>query len=57
MAFKSPDDKFSANVNRQQIQDSYHLSLNTMLGINILSMHGDDVSVELDADGEHYQDI
>ncbi|GGZ72546.1 lipoprotein insertase outer membrane protein LolB [Paraglaciecola chathamensis] len=56
MAFKSPDDKFSANVNWQQIQDSYHLSLNTMLGINILSMHGDDDSVELDADGEHYQD-
>lgn len=56
MAFKSADEKFSANLNWQQIEDSYHLSLNTMLGINILSMHGDKDSVELDADGEHYQD-
>ena len=56
MAFKSTDEKFSANLNWQQIEDSYHLSLNTMLGINILSMHGDNHSVELDADDEHYQD-
>jgi outer membrane lipoprotein LolB len=56
MAFKSSEEKFSANVNWQQIEDSYHLSLNTMLGINILTMHGDNDSVELNADDEHYQD-
>ncbi len=56
MAFKGSDEKFSANVNWQQIDDSYHLSLNTMLGINILTMQGDKESAELNADDEQYQD-
>tara|TARA_R110002012_G_scaffold148284_1_gene307063 strand:+ start:308 stop:928 length:621 start_codon:yes stop_codon:yes gene_type:complete len=56
MAFKGSDEKFSANVNWQQIDDSYHLSLNTMLGINILTMQGDKESAELNTDDEQYQD-
>ncbi|MEM5496657.1 lipoprotein insertase outer membrane protein LolB [Paraglaciecola mesophila] len=56
MAFKGSDEKFSANVNWQQVDDSYHLSLNTMLGINILTMQGDKESAELNADDEQYQD-
>lgn len=56
MAFKSPDDKFSANLFWQQIDQGYQLKLSSMFGTSLLSMLGDQQSVELKVDDELYQD-
>jgi outer membrane lipoprotein LolB len=56
MAFKNPQEKFSANLFWQQNDDTYQLKLGTMFGISLLAMQGDAQSVELEADDQHYQD-
>jgi outer membrane lipoprotein LolB len=56
MAFKSPQEKFSANLFWQQIDDTYQLKLSSMFGTSLLAMQGDRQSVELEADDQHYQD-
>lgn len=56
MAFKSPQEKFSANLFWQQIDDTYQLKLSSMFGTSLLAMQGDRHSVELEADDQHYQD-
>jgi outer membrane lipoprotein LolB len=56
LAFKSPQEKFSANLFWQQSDQTYQLKLSSMFGTSLLSMLGDEQSVELEADDKLYQD-
>lgn len=55
VAFKSPQEKMSANINWQQQQQNFNLKLTTFLGIGILEMQGQPGHVQLEVDDEHYQ--
>jgi len=55
VAFKSPQEKMSANINWRQKQQDFSLKLTTFLGIGIMEMQGMPGNVQLEVDDEHYQ--
>jgi outer membrane lipoprotein LolB len=56
LGFKSPEKKFSASLNWQQNAENYQLTLNSILSIFSLEMHGRENFVHLNMDGKHYED-
>lgn len=56
LAFKSPDEKFSAYLNWQQQQDSYSLNLNSFIGTSLMKMEGYPGYSKLQADDNIYTD-
>lgn len=56
MAFKSRDEKFSANLNWQQVSAKYDIKLTSFIGTSIMHMQGEPGAVQLTADGQDYQD-
>jgi outer membrane lipoprotein LolB len=56
MAFKSSDEKFSANLNWQQDSAQYDIKLTSFIGTSIMRMQGEPGAVQLEADGKNYQD-
>lgn len=56
LGFKSPQEKFSASLNWRQETQNYELKLSSVLGTSLLEMRGQPGKVELEVDGEHYQD-
>lgn len=56
LAFISPDERQSANLNWQQQDDLNQLVLTTFMGIRILELEHDAHSAKLEFDDETYQD-
>ena len=56
MAFKSSQEKFSANINWRQDKDQYDIKLTTFIGTSIMHMQGQPGLVKLEADDKSYQD-
>ncbi|KTF14743.1 outer membrane lipoprotein LolB [Pseudoalteromonas sp. H105] len=56
LAFISPDERQSANLNWQQQGDLNQLVLTTFLGIRILELAHDEHNAKLEFDNEMYQD-
>lgn len=56
LAFKSPDEKFSAYLNWEQQQDSYSLNLNSFIGTSLMKMQGYSGYAQLEADDYVYTD-
>lgn len=56
LAFKSPEEKVSAYINWQQQDQSYQLSLNTFIGINIMKMEGNLGYAMIEADDQTFTD-
>ncbi|WP_168171497.1 lipoprotein insertase outer membrane protein LolB [Lacimicrobium sp. SS2-24] len=54
LAFRSEQDKFSANLNWQQQNQQFNVNLSSFLGTNILVLEKHDNRVELQYDDEHY---
>jgi outer membrane lipoprotein LolB len=54
LAFKSPEEKFSANLNWQQQQQAYNLKLTNFLGISLMTMQGFDGYAEIESDDQLY---
>ncbi len=56
LAFISPDERQSANLNWQQRENSNNLVLTTFIGTRILSLKQTEKGAELEFDGEEYFD-
>ena len=56
LAFKSPDEKFSAYLNWEQQQDHYLLNLNSFIGTSLMKMAGSPGFSRLEADDNIYTD-
>jgi outer membrane lipoprotein LolB len=56
IAFKSSDEKFSANLNWQQDAAHYDIKLSSFIGTSIMHMQGKPGEVLLQADDHSYQD-
>jgi len=56
LAFKSPDEKFSAYINWEQQQDNYSLNLNSFIGTSLMKMEGYPGYASLKADDNVYTD-
>ncbi|WJG11314.1 lipoprotein insertase outer membrane protein LolB [Aliiglaciecola sp. LCG003] len=57
MAFKSADEKFSAYVRWEQLDQQYDLQLNTFIGTTLMSMEGYPGYAKLEADDKTYTDV
>lgn len=55
LAFKSPGEKFSANLNWQQQQQVYQLKLTNFIGVSLMTMKGFDGHAEIEADDKTYK--
>ena len=56
LAFKSPEEKFSANLNWAQQQDAFQVNLTTLFGISMMKLTSRPGHAELEADDHHYVD-
>lgn len=56
MAFKSSEDKFSANLRWQQDKQEYAVKFTSTLGISLMEMQGSSHYATLTADDETYRD-
>lgn len=56
IAFKTPEDKFSASMQWQQNQEDYQLRLSKLIGGTLLLLESQNDSVVLEFDGKTYQD-
>lgn len=57
LAFRSEQDKFSANLNWRQQEEDFRLNLSSFLGTNILLLEKHQGRVELQYDDQQYQHI
>ena len=57
LAFKSEQEKFSANLNWQQIDDTYQVKLTSFIGTTLLEMQGAPGEALILADDQEYRDI
>lgn len=55
LAFKSPEDKFSANLNWTQDQQAYRVKLTSFIGTSLLEMEGSPGFARIEADDKEYQ--
>lgn len=56
LAFKSPEEKFSAYLHWQQQNQEFNLQLNTFIGTTLVSMEGYPGFASLEADNKTYSD-
>ncbi|MCC2616021.1 lipoprotein insertase outer membrane protein LolB [Aestuariibacter halophilus] len=56
LAFKSPEDKFSATLNWQQQNQQFELALTSFIGSTLMEMSGQPGLVTLDVDDQRYLD-